>query len=64
MGHKYNRRDGTWRFMYRFNDTTTLIRTCPKCNYSQPLDVNLLQFVKFDICPRCKAKLDIPKKIG
>lgn len=64
MGHKYNKRDGTWQMMYRFHDTTTVIRTCPKCGFSQPLDFILLGMVDFSACPKCHAKLDVPKKFG
>lgn len=64
MGHKYIKRDGTWKMMYRFNDTTTIIRTCPVCQYSQPLDASAIGLMDFRTCPKCKALLDIPKKIG
>ena len=64
MGHKYIKRDGTWKMMYRFNDTTTIIRTCPVCQFSQPLDSRVLHIVDFTHCPKCQAILDIPKKIG
>ena len=64
MGHKYNRRDGTWGMHYALHDTTTIIRSCPICKYSQPLDMRALHIVDFSQCPRCKAKLDVPKKMG
>ncbi len=64
MGHKYIKRDGTWKMQYAFHDTTTIIRTCPCCKFSQPLDARMLGIVDFKTCPKCKALLDIPKKIG
>ena len=63
MGHKYIKRDGTWNMSYRFGDTSTIIRMCPKCYFAQPLDANMLGIVDFSQCPKCKAKLDIPKKL-
>lgn len=64
MSSKYNKRDGTWSMSYAFNDTTTIIRTCPICKFSQPLDVRALAIVDFSHCPKCQAKLDIPNKMG
>lgn len=63
MGHKYNKRDGTWHLMYKWADTTTIIRTCPICEYSQPIDARTIGLVDFRACPKCNSKLDIPKKI-
>ena len=40
MGHKYNKRDGTWRMHYRFCDTTTIVRTCPKCGFYKGVDTS------------------------
>lgn len=66
MSHKYNRRDGEWKLLYRYNDSAspTLIRTCPKCGFTQPLSMDFLAIINFKKCPQCQAKLDIPKKIG
>lgn len=64
MSHKYIRRAGTWGMRFKFNDTTTVIRTCPICNFTQPLDVSMLQYVDFSKCPKCNSLLDIPKKIN
>ena len=63
MGHKYNRRDGTWQIMFKYCDSTTIIRTCPKCQFNQPLDVRMLEIINFTNCPKCNAKLDLPKNI-
>ena len=64
MGHKYNKRDGAWSMHYPYCDTTTVVRTCPICGFMQPLDVMALHIVDFSHCPKCKAKLDVPKKLG
>lgn len=64
MSSKYNKRDGTWSMSYALHDTTTIIRSCPVCKFSQPLDVGALAIVDFSHCPKCQAKLDIPKKMG
>ena len=64
MGHKYIKRDGTWKMMYPYSDTTTIIRSCPVCGFSQPVDARVIGLMDFRSCPKCKAVLDIPKKIG
>lgn len=63
MGHKYIKRDGTWKLAYRYCDTTTIIRSCPICSFSQPIDSRVIGLMDFRSCPQCKALLDIPKKI-
>ena len=64
MGHKYIKRDGTWNMSYRWGDTSTIIRACPKCGFAQPLDARMLHIIDFSKCPKCQARLDIPKKMG
>jgi len=61
---RYNHRDGTWHLMYKWCDTSTIIRTCPICGFSQPIDSRMIGLMDFRTCPKCKAKLDIPKKLG
>lgn len=63
MGHKYVKRDGEWQMMFRYGDSTTVIRTCPKCQFSQPLDTMMLGIINFKNCPKCGARLDLPKKL-
>ena len=63
MGHKYVKRDGTWNMYFKWCDSTTVIRTCPICEFSQPLDANMLSIIDFSKCPKCQAKLDLPKHI-
>lgn len=63
MGHKYIKRDGTWDMSFRYGDTSTVIRVCPKCGFAQPLDANMLGIIDFSKCPQCQARLDIPKTI-
>ena len=64
MGHKYIKRDGTWDMSLKYGDSTTIIRACPKCGFAQPLDTRMLNIVDFSKCPKCNARLDIPKKVG
>lgn len=64
MGHKYIKRDGVWNMRFYYGDKSTVIRACPKCGFSQPLDASMLHIVDFSKCPECQAKLDIPKKMG
>lgn len=64
MGHKYIKYDGEWNMSFRYGDASTVIRVCPKCQFAQPLDANMLGVVDFSKCPRCQAKLCMPKKIG
>lgn len=64
MGHKYVKRDGTWQMLYAYCDTSTIIRTCPVCKFSQPLDRRVLHIVDFKQCPKCHAVLDLPKWVN
>ena len=63
MSHKYIKRDGTWDMSFRYGDTSTVIRVCPKCAFAQPLDANMLGIIDFSKCPQCQARLDLPKTI-
>ena len=63
MGHKYNRRDGTWQLISSSKGTDLVVRQCPICGFSQPLNAFSLGMAEFSQCPKCRSKLDLPKKI-
>ena len=63
MGHKFIKKDGTWDMWYAKDQEGVIYRACPKCKFVQPMDSRMVGIFNFKECPRCHAKLDLPKKI-
>lgn len=62
MSRKYVSYDGEWNMSFRYGDSKVLIRSCPKCNFAQPMDPLMLGVFDFTHCPKCNARLSVPKK--